>query len=174
MAKYDEQFKLSIVRQYLDQQGGYRSLAKQHGLDAEMVRRWVKWFEAYGTEAFRKKFTHYSAEFKLSVLRHMWDNELSYGQVAVQFNIRHPGALGIWERSYRSGGLEALQPRPRGRSKAMPSPTAKPEKSADNDARSRDELLAELEYLRMENAYLKKLQALVRARPQQAPPKKRK
>ena len=174
MTKYDEQFKLSIVRQYLDKQGGYKTVAMAHGLSYGMVRRWVKWFEAYGNDAFKKKFSHYSAGFKLSVLQHMWDNELSYGQVAVQFNIRHPGALGIWERSYRSGGLEALQPRPRGRPKAMPGPTVKPEKPSDNEARSRDDLLAELEHLRMENAYLKKLQALVQARPQQASPKKRK
>ena len=120
MTKYDEQFKLSVVQQYLDNHGGYKALAKQHRLDHEMVRRWVKWYQAYGVEAFRKKFSHYSAEFKLSVLQHMWDNELSYGQVAVQFDIRSPGALGIWERSYRSGGLEGLQPRSRGRPKAMP------------------------------------------------------
>lgn len=55
----------------------------------------------------------------------------------------------------------------------MPGSTAKPEKPSDNEARSRDDLLAELEHLRMENAYLKKLQALVQARPKQASPKKR-
>jgi transposase len=174
MAKYDEQFKLSIVRQYLDNQGGYKAVALTHGLSHGMVRRWVIWFKAYGADAFKKKFTHYSADFKLSVLQHMWDNELSYGQVAVKFDVRHPGAIGIWERAYQSGGLEALKSRPRGRSRAMPVPTAKPEKHSDNEVRSRDNLLAELEHLRMENAYLKKLQALVQARPQQALPKKRK
>ena len=174
MAKYDEQFKLSVVQHYLDNQDGYRALAKRHGLDQAMVRRWVKWYQVHGADAFKKKFSHYSAEFKLSVLQHMWDNALSYAQVTVQFNIRNPCALGIWERSYRSGGLEALQPRPRGRPKAMLGPTAKPEKSSDNETRSRDDLLAELEHLRMENAYLKKLQALVQARPKQAAPKKRK
>jgi transposase len=56
----------------------------------------------------------------------------------------------------------------------MAVPTAKPDTPPDNEHRSRDELLAELDYLRMENAYLKKLQALVQARPQQAPRKKRK
>jgi transposase len=149
-------------------------LAKQHGLERGMLRRWVKWFNTYGDEAFKKKFARYSAEFKFSVLQHMWDNELSYRQVAVQFDIRSPGVLGTWERSYRNGGLEALRPRPRGRPKAMAVPTAKPDTPPDNEHRSRDELLAELEYLRMENAYLKKLQALVQARQQQAPRKKRK
>ena len=44
----------------------------------------------------------------------------------------------------------------------------------DDENRPRDELLAELNYLRMENAYLKKLQALVQAQQKATPPKKRK
>jgi transposase len=174
MTKYDERFKLSVVQQYLDKQGGYRTLAMQHGLAHSMVRRWIERFRTYGSEAFKKKFSHYSAEFKLSVLRHMWENELSYGQTAVQFDIRNPGILSVWERSFHSGGLEALKPRPRGRPTAMAVPTAKPDTPSDDEKRSREELLAELDYLRMENAYLKKLQALVQARPKQASPKKRK
>ena len=48
---------------------------------------------------------------------------------------------------------------PTSRSEKMIIPTTKPE-VAHEDKRSREELLAELEYLRMENAYLKKLEAL--------------
>ncbi len=174
MAKYDEQFKISIVREYLDTQLGHKALAKKHALAPAMVRRWIKWFEVYGEDAFQKKFSHYSSEFKHSVLQYMWDNELSYGQIAVHFDIRHPGAVSQWESSYRTGGIEALQPRPRGRPKSMSAPKAKHENGSDSNGRSHDDLLAELEHLRMENAYLKKLQALVQARPQQAPQKKRK
>ena len=174
MTKYDERFKLSVVQQYLDGEGGYTMLARQHGLVQSLVRRWVARFRTHGIEAFKKKFSHYSAEFKLSVLRHMWENELSYSQTAVQFDIRNPGIVSVWERSFHSGGLDALKPRPRGRSTAMAVPTAKPDTPSDDEKRSREELLAELDYLRMENAYLKKLQALVQARPKQAPPKKRK
>ena len=104
----------------------------------------------------------------------MWENELSYGQTAVQFDIRNPGVLSVWERSFHSGGLDALKPRPRGKFTAMAAPTAKPDIPSDEGKRSQEELLAELAYLRMENAYLKKLQALVQARPKQASAKKRK
>jgi transposase len=174
MTKYDERFKLSVVRQYLKSTDGYKSVAKQHGLDDAMVRRWVLAFRAHGKDGLKKKFTHYSAEFKLSVLQHMWDNELSYGQTAALFNIRSLGSLSVWEREYRRAGLEALVARPRGRPKSMPVAPPQPEQKPDDDKRSREELQAELDYLRMENAYLKKLQALVQARQQQAAPKKRK
>ena len=52
--------------------------------------------------------------------------------------------------------------------------TPKPDQAPDDDKRSREELLAEVNQLRMELAYVKKLQALVQARQQQAPRKKRK
>lgn len=174
MTKYDERFKLSVVQQYLDGEGGYKTLAHRHGLVQSLVRRWVQRFQLRGAGAFKKKFSHYSAEFKLSVLRHMWENELSYGQVAVQFDIRNPSVLSVWERSFHSGGLDALKPRPRGRATSMAVPTAKPVPLSDDEKRSPQELLAELAYLRMENAYLKKLQALVQARPKLASPKKHK
>jgi transposase len=174
MTKYDERFKLSVVQRYLDGEGGYLALAGEYGLAHSLVKRWVHRYRAHGAEAFKKKFSHYSADFKLLVLRHMWENELSYGQTAVQFDIRNPGVLSVWERSFHRGGLEALKPRPRGKPTPMAVPTAKPDTSSDDENRSREELLAELDNLRMENAYLKKLQALVQARPKQASPKKRK
>jgi transposase len=56
----------------------------------------------------------------------------------------------------------------------MTTPTKKPESLPGEDKRSREDLLAELDYLRMENAYLKKLRALVQAKQNAAQPKKRK
>jgi transposase len=174
MTKHDERFKLSVVQQYLNSTDGYKSIARQHGLDHGMVRRWVLTFRAHGKDGLKKKFSHYSAEFKLSVLQHMWDNELSYGQTAALFNIRSPGSLSVWEREYRRAGLDALVARPRGKPKSMSAASSQPNQKPEDDKRSREELLAEVNQLRMENAYLKKLQALVQARQQQTPPKKRK
>lgn len=173
MAKYDEHFKLSVVQEYLSGCGGYKLIAKRRGLDDELVRRWVLSFRAHGLDGLKKKFSHYSAEFKLSVLRHMWDNALALGQTAALFNIRNPGSLIVWEREYRRAGIDGLTARPRGKPKSMSAVSPKPESKPD-DEKSREDLQAELDYLRMENAYLKKLQALVQARPKPASPKKRK
>jgi transposase len=173
MTKHDEHFKLKIVQQYLAGAAGCQALGKEHGLAKSMVRRWVNWFEAHGIDGLKKKFTHYSAEVKLSVLQHMWDNELSYSQTATKFNIRNPGIVSVWEREYRRAGIDALTARPRGRPKPMPATPPKPETKPDDSNRSKQDLQAEVEHLRLENAYLKKLQALVQARPQ-APLKKRK
>ena len=174
MTKYDEQFKLAVVRQYLDGDIGYKEVARQRGLSHSMVHRWIVWFRAHGTFVAAKQVGPYSADFKLSVLRHMWDNSLSFGQTAVLFNLRNPHSLSMWERIYRADGPSGLLPRRRARLEHMTIPTTKPEPAPKADERPRDELLAELEYLRMENAYLKKLGALVQSKQTKAPLKKRK
>lgn len=55
--------------------------------------------------------------------------------------------------------MDALAPKPKGRPRKMPMPIppkpVKPAKPLADDARTREDLLAELEYLRAENAYLK-------------------
>jgi transposase len=168
MTKYNEQFKLSVVQQYLSGTAGYKLIGQLHGLDYSMVKRWVDLYRRHGPAGLAKKFSHYNAEYRLAVLRHMWDKELSCREVAAVFNIRNAASVGLWERCYHSGGIDALTPRVRGRPQKMPN-SKPPEQPlpADDEARSRAELLSELNHLRMENAYLKKLRALVQAQQQQ-------
>lgn len=174
MTKYDERLKLEIVQEYINGAGGSNTLGKRYGVPKTLIKLWAELYRIHGRDGLNKKHSSYSAEFKLSVLRHMWDNGLSIGQAAAAFNVRNRAAVGIWERSYRESGFDALIPRPRGRSRQMPAPTTKSEPSPDDEKRTREELVAELNQLRMENAYLKKLQALVQARQSQPLPKKRK
>jgi transposase len=104
----------------------------------------------------------------------MWENERSMVQTAAKFDIRDHGMVGRWERTYRDGGVDALAQRPKEQFKPMPTPTIEPDRPVDDDKRSREQLLDEILQLRMELAYTKKLQALVQARQQPAPQKKRK
>lgn len=169
MSKYSEEFKVAIVQQYLSGTVGYKQIAAEHHVLYSTVRKWVALHREHGAAGLAKKFSHYSADFKLSVLRRMWDEGLSYVQTAAAFNIRNAGCLSQWERCYHSGGLDALAPRPRGRTKKMtilPS-TEPPETLPDPAQQTRDELVAEVNQLRMEVAFLKKLEALVQAQRQQ-------
>jgi transposase len=168
MTKYDEHFKLAVVQQYLVGTAGYGLVAKLHGLDHSMVRRWVSLHRQHGEKGLAKKSSHYDAQFRLSVLQHMWDGDLSYAQVAAVFNIRSAGCIGQWERCYHSGGVDALIPGSRGKPPKMPKPKdTMPQLPPDGAEPTRDELVAEVNHLRMEVAYLKKLQALVQSQQQQ-------
>lgn len=176
MSKYSEQFKLAIVQQYLSGTAGFVQVAREHNLPHSTVRLWVNLYQVHGADGLVKKFSHYNADFRLSVLRHMWDAQLSYRQVAAAFNVRNAGCISHWERCYHSGGLDALAPRKRGRPTKMPTPpnTELPESLPDPAGRTHDELVAEVSQLRMEVAYLKKLEALVQARKQQRTTTRRK
>jgi transposase len=172
MKKHTEQFKLSVVEHYLNSLEGYQAVAQHHGIGRVLVRRWVAFYRHHGADGLKKKYKKYSADFKLSALQHMWDNKLSYAATAAIFDIRGQCFLGIWERSFREGGIDALQPVPRGKIKKMPVPDTSnpisPAPAPADDTRTREELVTELNYLRMENAYLKKLKALVQADQQAA------
>nr|WP_244845171.1 IS3 family transposase [Cupriavidus campinensis] len=158
MYRYSEQFRLTVIQSYLDGQAGYGEIAKRHEIDSGTVRRWVAGYRLHGAASIKRKYTHYSAEFKLAVLKRMRSQRLSHREVAAWFDIRNFGAIGIWERQYDAGGIEALSSRPKGRPRKMspPTPKAKPPKPSSDRTRTREELIDELNYLRMENAYLKK------------------
>jgi transposase len=177
MRKYTEQTKLSAVEDYCSGSAGYREVAHRHEVDVSSLRKWIVAYQALGAAGLKpKRKKHYSPEFKLSVLQRMREEELSYRQVAALFDIRKSDIIGEWERRYDEGGLDALSWQPgSGQHKKMttPSPPIQLE-SSDDEARTRDDLLAELNQLRMENAYLKKLDALVQAKERAAQRKKRK
>jgi transposase len=166
MTRHSTQFRLEVVRQYLSGAIGYKTLASQHGLGYSMVRRWVESYRKRGRQGLSRKFSHYSAEFKLSVLKRMWREKLSYVQTAIIFDIRSESSIGRWERQYHDGGIDALMPRPRGRPAKMPQKKPlppRPIEPAGEDQRTREQLLKENEDLRAEVAYLKKLDALIQA-----------
>jgi transposase len=175
MARYDEKFKQAVVQEYLSGGCGYKTLAAKYGIAHSMVRRWVGGYRQHGVVGLRKKFNHYSAQFKLSVLERMRQQDLSYSQAAVLFDLR--GGTDVvcgWERLYREGGVAALEPKPRGRPKKMKTPKLPvPAATQAADTRTVEALRQENEYLRAEVAYLKKLDALVRAKKQVVQPKRK-
>lgn len=78
----------------------------------------------------------------------------SYREAARQFEIADHKRVAIWERIYLEEGPEGLYVDRRGRkSTGRPPKQLKPEVEED--------LIAELQRLRAENAYLKKLRALI-------------
>jgi transposase len=170
MAKYDEKFKKSVVQDYLAGGGGYKALAAKYGPTHGQIRHWVGTYRRNGDQGLLKKFSHYSAEFKHQVLVRMWREELSYTQIVHLFDIRGgSGVVSDWERKYHEGGITALDPKPRGCPKQMKSPTSpKPLSDKPTEVKTLQELQRENEYLRAEVAYLKKLDALVRAKQQAA------
>lgn len=124
--------------------------------------------------AREKKFnTKYSPEFKLSVILDMRENGLNYHEVVRKYNLGDVRIGGPrnnvkrWGRIYLEEGAEGFMVERRGRgSKGRPRKKPLPTE-VENDLISENQRLKErLEYLEMENEYLKKLDALIRAEEQ--------
>lgn len=101
----------------------------------------------------------YTPEFKIKVVETMHREKLSYRETARQFDIRDHDRVAAWERIYLEEGAEGLYIERRGRKSTGRPPKIKKEVEED--------LIAEVQRLRAENAYLKKLNALVAERVRQ-------
>ena len=95
----------------------------------------------------------YTLEFKRTVVEIMREEHLSIREVMRRFEINDHGIIERWERIYLEEGPEGLAIERRGRKS-----TGRPKKLPD---KVEEDLLAEVQRLRAENAYLKNLQALV-------------
>jgi transposase len=156
MAKFNVEDKLAAVQRYLRGSESYRTIGASIGATDYMVRTWVTQYEQNGLEAFKKSYTSYSSEFKLDVLKYMNDNGTSPNETAAIFNIPSPGLIRKWRIQFSSKGEDALISKKKGR------PTMKKDTNKSKPIEGTNEALqAELQRLRMENAYLKKLNALV-------------
>ncbi len=166
MGKYSDQTKLAAAKDYCRGYLGLKQVAQRHGINVASLRNWAAAYRVHGAAGVRtrqRKF--FSAAFKMAVLHRMHSEKLSHRQVAALFNIRNRDMIGVWERAYEAGGVAALHSHASTRRKAMAKQTGRNSggKKTEDESRSREELLDELQQLRMENAYLKKLKALAQA-----------
>lgn len=170
MIKYDEQFKLKLVRHYLAGKLGYREVAGIHGIEHSILRHWVLSYKEHGQAGLVNKFVRYDAAFKQKVLERIDRDGLSDLQAAVLYDIRSSNTIRTWRDQYDAGGVGALAPQPKSRCK-MPHKYPPAPVSKDMTV---EQMQEELTYLRAENAYLKKLKALIQAEKTEALVKKRK
>jgi transposase len=168
MAKYTSDEKLSAVQRYLSNSESYAAIALSIGAVKSEVMNWVKQFEHNALEAFNKSYTSYPVEFKLEVLNYMVTHGTSPNETAARFNIPSPRTIRTWRMHFESRGIDALNPKKKGR------PSMKEVKKATPVEGSTEALQAEIERLRMENAYLKKLNALVQSKEESRHKTKRK
>ena len=159
--KYSDEFKLKVVNEYLEgKNGGVKVLAAKYGLAHSQLRQWVILYKEGGVEYLTKVTRTYSGDFKVHVVEYMHNNRMSLTATADHFCIQSVPTLSKWERIYYEEGKEALFEERRGRNSMGKKKPVKPK----NNVNQNEDLLAEVQRLRMENEYLKKLNALVQER----------
>ena len=119
----------------------------------------------------RRTNKKYSPEFKISVILDMREHHLGYCEtVRKHFNIEDGKEVNYyhrvqrWERIYLEEGEAGFYIERRGRATKMDNPKIGRPRKKQLDKQVEEDLIAENQRLRMENVYLKKLNALVQER----------
>ena len=164
MSKYSFEEKCEAVKRVLDGMSMTRS-ARILGVNKCDVLKWYSLYENHGWDALRNGGASYDGAFKVMVVEYMHSNHLSCRSTAAHFGIKSDVNVGKWERIYYEEGPEGLlRKKPRGRPpKSMKKNKPVTQKKELSEA-TKEDLIAEVQRLRMENEYLKKLRALVQER----------
>ena len=133
---------------------GRDSVAAQLGVRPTVLRslydRWRVWGPA--VLAPKPPTRPYAVALKWEILQR-YEAGASKVDLAQEYGLSAPSLIETWLRAYRTGGIEGLQPKPRGRPARDPDTPALPETELER-------LRRENERLRAEVAYLGKLRAL--------------
>ena len=162
MSKYNKQFKLKVVKEFL-KSGGLKRVAHLFEISHSDVRNWTLIYQAHGHSGLNPIYQRYSPQFKLKVLQYMVKHQVSIRPAAAHFGIRSMSTLLRWQKLYNEGGITALANRSRGRP-PMPNFNIKALLKKPISELTPAELRRRLEYAEAEAAYLKKLEALAQSK----------
>lgn len=171
MLKYPKEFKLEVVKYYLESGMGYLRVAKHFNMPSSVtVLNWVRRYKEHGEDGLVKNpDCTYSGNFKLAVIQYMHRTHSSYIETSMHFNLGSGSVVKEWEDIYSKKGPNALERKKKYKKSAKKKKKNmkfKPKKVNKKalKKKSQDELIDKIEQLEMENAYLKKLHALVQER----------
>jgi len=161
--KYSIKQKQSVVQSILSGEYSIKGAARQLGCDKSAVQRWLEQYKQDGVKGLKFRNGHYSDQLRLQVVRYYLKKGLSLNQTAGHFKIPNASVICKWLKAYQRFGIDGLANKRRGRKKSIMTkkPGKKEDTAADPAAQKLAEMQKELDYLRAENAFLKKLSALV-------------
>ncbi len=160
--KYDLAFKLRCVKDVLEKHRSIVEVSRRKSFHKDLLRKWLQDYEIGGSKGLEPKVSNrtYSPSFKLKVLKTIEREHLSLKSARLRFHIPSDSIIINWQKNFSTFGINGLQSKPKGRPITM---NRKPKAPLTR----LEELELENERLRCENAFLKKLRALIQAEEKQ-------
>ncbi len=156
--KYSKDFKLECIRKYKNGEYIKDPPGIKHHAFYVQYRKWAKIYDSLGEAGLEHRKPTLNIDQRLELIRRVENGE-SYMSVAFSAGIGND-LLIKWHKLYMKNGIDGLKSLKKGKPFMK---KKKPVKKEDSD-KTREELLEELQYVRAENEYLKKLSALVQER----------
>ena len=161
---YSKEFKLSVVREYIDGNGTIRGLARKYNIPGKStVRNWIikytegKYLRASAPkpEVYTMKGKKTTQEEKIKIVKDYLSEGLSYVEAAEKHQVSYNNIY-AWVQKYKKHGPDGLID---GRGRGKPDEIQTDEEKLKTEIAA---LKARNEYLRTENAALKKLKEVER------------
>jgi transposase-like protein len=158
-SKFSIQFKEELVKEYRRGTQSAKELSEKYGISVRYLENLVQRYTAQGCLFEQPSINIYEPSFKMRCVRSVLEDKLSLREASFKFGVPTDSTILKWIRRYEQFGEAGLDLKPIGRPRTMVVPKKnKKERSSDPKIAAMEE---ELEYLRAENAYLKKLSALI-------------
>ena len=158
--KHSVEFKTKVVRYCIDKKASTRQASRKFKVTGSLIKMWREIYKYHGAEGFVRVRNHFTVDEKVHILQEMDQQGWSLRTTLAFYKIGSDHTLKKWIKDYTEEGREGLMKTSVKRRLPMRIKTVAETMRATSKL-TRGEMREELEFLRAENAYLKKLEALV-------------
>jgi len=160
MTKYTQAFKQQVVDFYFTNHESLYITLKHFNLPNTTVRQWIMQFKHSGCRGLAAQHSKqkYPPEFKFNVVQSVLLGQFSGRGAALYFGLSSSKMISQWSKTFEKQGINGLLPKPKGR----PSMKPKYPKMLPKPKNREEEFELRILRLEAENAFLKKLDEIIK------------